>query len=522
MRPRHDELFRPGWNGDRHMNPWAFFLGELQPGSAGKPAATKTSVSAVIDTVGETRRRSGLDLKWTLVGRIVLMAMLCLIGGAALTVRHVAAEVDRRNDDVVEAVERQLMVQIIRITRGFDRADRFPDWESVLKFSLGAGQCIQLLGPVTEVRNASCVGSDERVSSPPAWFVTASHALFVGRSQTERRLVYRGESWGTIRATLDPTTIARTAWMELTRTLGLLVMTIGALCVLVYVVVDHALRPAAEVLAGVNRLSDGDLSSRLPSFRLRELQRIADVFNDLAQSLQATTSERAEFARRLVDAQERERRMIALELHDDIAQRLTALSCLATSISKTVRATAPEAAQESQELVALASGTMRALRETLAHLRPPELDDLGLIASLQALTACHARQGSSAFVFQWHGCFDDVPAEAAGHIYRIVQEALNNAARHAAAANVEVLLRGGPVSASRTGERARLIALSVTDDGVGLPPAASSGSSSGVGLVGMRERVVALGGAFSLAQRLEGGVELRVSFSVPLEPREQI
>jgi len=103
-----------------------------------------------------------------------------------------------------------------------------------------------------------------------------------------------------------------------------------------------------------------------------------------------------------------------------------------------------------------------------------------------------------------------------------VQEALNNAARHAAAANVEVLLRGGPVSASRTGERSRLIALSVTDDGVGLPPAASPGPSSGVGLVGMRERVVALGGAFSLAQRPEGGVKLRVSFSVPLEPREQI
>lgn len=59
-------------------------------------------------------------------------------------------------------------------------------------------------------------------------------------------------------------------------------------------------------------------------------------------------------------------------------------------------------------------------------------------------------------------------------------------------------------------------------DGVGLPPAASSGSSSGVGLVGMRERVVALGGAFSLAQRPGGGVELRVSFSVPLEQREQI
>lgn len=350
----------------------------------------------------------------------------------------------------------------------------------------------------------------------------AFRALFSDRSMAERRLIYRGESWGKIRATQDPTTVARNAWRELTRTLGLLVMTIGVLCVLVYVVVDHALRPTAEVLAGINRLSDGDLSCRLPSFRLRELQRIAEVFNALAQSLQATTSERAEFARKLVDAQERERRMIALELHDDIAQRLTALSYLATSIGQTVRTTAPEAARETQELVALASGTMRALRETLAHLRPPELDDLGLVASLQALAASQARQGSATVVFRPHGRFEDVPAEAAGHIYRIVQEALTNAARHAAADNVEIVLREGPETLSQTGERSRLIELSVTDDGVGLPPAAASGPLTGVGLVGMRERVVALDGTFGLAQRPEGGVELKASFSIRLETQEQI
>ena len=504
------------------MKPWAFFLSEFRPSLAGKAVATTKTVSAAIDTTGGRHRRGGLDLKWSLVRRIVLIAIICLMGGAALTVHYVAAEAGRQNEGTAEAVERQLMVQIIRITRGLDRADRFPDWESVLKFSLVAGQCIELLESSDAVRNASCVGRDERVLSPPDWFVDAFRALFSDRSLVERRLVYRGESWGKIRATLDPTTVARNAWIELTRTLGLLVMTIGVLCVLVYVVVDHALRPAAEVLTGINRLSDGDLSCRLPSFRLRELQRIAEVFNALAQSLQATTSERAEFARKLVDAQERERRLIALELHDDIAQRLTALSYLATSIGQTVRTTAPEAARDTQELVALASGTMRALRETLAHLRPPELDDLGLVASLQALAASQARQGSATVVFRPHGRFEDVPAEAAGHIYRIVQEALTNAARHAAAENVEIILREGPETLSQTGERSRSIELSVTDDGVGLPPAAAYGPLTGVGLVGMRERVVALDGTFILAQRPEGGVELKANFSIRLKTREQI
>ncbi|HVI27040.1 HAMP domain-containing sensor histidine kinase [Hansschlegelia sp.] len=499
------------------MNPWAIF-----PNQSGAGVAAQADPSAIpAREIAPPRRRSGVDLKWALVRRIVMVAALCLSGGAIVVLHNVAADARRQNEGAAEAVEKQLLVQVVRITRGLDRADRFPDWDSVLKFTLGSGQCVRLFDADENVRNSSCVGSDERAPNPPDWFVGIYRTLFFDRSLAERRLVHRSETWGVIRATIDPVTVARSAWAELTRTLGLWVMMIGALCILVYVVVDHALRPAAEILSGVNRLSDGDLSSRLPTFRLYELQRIAEVFNELARTLQTTTADRAEFARKLVDAQERERRMIALELHDDIAQRLTAVSCVAASISKTVRVAAPEASRESDELVALASGTMRALRETLAHLRPPELDDLGLIASLQGLVAGHERQakGRTRFAFQAHGRFEDVPAEAAGHIYRIVQEGLNNAARHAAARNVEVVLREKPDASSPAEERSRLIELTVTDDGVGLSPVTSPDPLAGAGLVGIRERVCALGGALRVDQRAEGGVELRASFSVHLDKR---
>lgn len=502
------------------MKPWANFLAGPQGGVTNSAeAAWSPAIPSIGDGTTTLRRRRPLDLKWALVRRIVIVALLCLLSAAVLALHHVGAEARRQNEAAAEAVERQLLVQVIRITRGFDRAERFPDWESVLKFSLGPGQCVQLLGALNEVRNASCVGSDERAPSPPGWFVDAYRALFFGSSSAERRLVHRGENWGVIRATLDPAAVAHTAWTELTRALGLWITMIAALCLLVYVVVDHALRPAAEILAGVNRLAAGDLSSRLPTFRLYELQRIAEVFNDLAGTLQATTSDREELARRLVDAQERERRMIAAELHDDIAQRLTALSCMASSIGKTVRATSPEVSREGEEFVALASDTMRSLRETLAHLRPPELDDLGLVASIQGLVACHERQaqGRTRFAFRPQGCFEDIPAEAAGHVYRIVQEGLTNAARHAAASTVEVMLNERPETPARGGLRSRLIELIVMDDGAGLRPAASPDPLAGAGLVGIRERIYALGGAFSVEQRVEGGVELRASFSVSLK-----
>jgi signal transduction histidine kinase len=465
--------------------------------------------------------RSGLDLKWALVRRILVVALLCATGGAGVALQDVALEAGRQNAEAASAVERHLSVQLIRISRGLDLAERFPDWEPVLKFTLRPGQCVQLLRPDGAVRNSNCAGVDERAPSPPEWFVAAYRALFFHHSVADSPLSYRSEPRGVVRATIDPGTVAERAWTDLSRMLGLWAMMIAPLCVLVYFVVDHALRPTAVILSGINRVADGDLAHRLPTFRLRELQRIAEVFNDLTQKLQSTTSERAELAHKLVDAQERERRIIARDLHDDVAQRLTALSYLAHSIRRGIGAAAPEASKDSDDLVAMASGTMKALRETLAHLRPPEIDDLGLVASLQELVAGHDRQaqGTTRFTFQAEGFFEDISAEASGHIYRIIQEGLNNAARHAAARTVEVTLQERRET-SAAEDSPRLIELWIADDGVGPCRETPRDPLSGVGLIGMRERVYALSGEFSAGARTGGGFELRASLPVRPETRE--
>jgi signal transduction histidine kinase len=159
---------------------------------------------------------------------------------------------------------------------------------------------------------------------------------------------------------------------------------------------------------------------------------------------------------------------------------------------------------------------MRSLRETLAHLRPPEIDDLGLILSLQVLVADHNRRSGGKTRFDLHaeGRFDDLPAETAAHVYRIIQEGLNNAARHANAQSVHVSM----VSSSDQ-RNLRHVELAVTDNGIAETPATSD--SSGVGLVGIRERVYALSGTFA-AQRLpSGGFELRVSFPVRRDLQEE-
>lgn len=457
-----------------------------------------------------SRHTDGLDLKWVLVRRILMVAVLCMTGGALLVLRDVGREATSQNEEAAATVARQLALQLTRIDAALDRADRFPDWEVIANYALHPGQCLQYVAKGSDKAYSNCQGIDVHGQVSPDWFVDA-YTIFPGPSVVERALQHKGKIQGTVIATMEASAIAGRAWLELSRLLGIAAVMILAMCLLVYVAIERSLRPTAEILSGLNRLADGDLVTRLPRFRMKELDRIAEVFNGLAQKLQATMHERSELARKLVNAQEQERRHIARELHDDVAQRLSAVNGLATSIKRACQHAAPSAARQSEELVTIASGTMRSLRETLTYLRPPEIDDLGLISSLQNMVEGHNRfaNGKTTFSLEANGGFDDLPAEMSAHVYRIVQEGLNNAARHANARNVSVLLE----NTFEGGTRLRRIDLAVIDDGQ-RSTAPTRDGPGGVGLVGIRERVYALCGTFAAGPRETNGFELRVSFPV--------
>jgi signal transduction histidine kinase len=141
---------------------------------------------------------------------------------------------------------------------------------------------------------------------------------------------------------------------------------------------------------------------------------------------------------------------------------------------------------------------METLRGTLFRLRPPDVEELGLVASLEGLVAgWNGRsRGGTRFAIRFDGAFETLPATISASLYRIVQEALTNAAKHAGATKVSLEL------AMRTEE----IALAIDDDGRSNDPAAKSG----MGLLGMRERVAALRGRLSFEAGPSGGTALRV------------
>jgi len=200
--------------------------------------------------------------------------------------------------------------------------------------------------------------------------------------------------------------------------------------------------------------------------------------------------------------QEEERRRLSRELHDEFGQSLTAVNANLWLIERQAPADAEALRHRAAETRRLVGRTLGAMRELSQLLRPVVLDTLGLVPSLETLLDAFGEHHQIAVSLTSDGLPERLPAEMETALYRITQEALTNAARHARAARVRVALTaiGGELR------------LEIEDDGVGLAARNGGKPPTGTGLVGIRERVRALGGQFVL----HGERGVRVEVRVPL------
>ena len=203
---------------------------------------------------------------------------------------------------------------------------------------------------------------------------------------------------------------------------------------------------------------------------------------------------------RLVSAQEEERRTISRELHDEVGQSLSALLMEAGNAAANVPADSAVVRRHVDSIKKLAEASVNVIRNMTLLLRPSLLDDFGLVPALE----WHAREVSKRTGLRVHVSASDsaseLPDELKTCIYRVVQEALHNCARHAQARSVKVVVEQEP----------RRLLLTVEDDGHGL----DAKRMRGLGLVGMEERVHHLGG--SLDVRSQPGSGTKVAVELPL------
>lgn len=282
--------------------------------------------------------------------------------------------------------------------------------------------------------------------------------------------------------------------------------------------VGRALKPFPVIAEGLARVQRGDLGFRLPALAGAEAAVIGEAFNDMVQAVEDKVAaerkardaetrleERRELGQLIEQRLEEERRLIAHELHDEFSQSVTAIRSFAVAIGTRTAHGDTEVAGTAKLIADEAARLYDAMHGLIPRLEPLTLDSLGLAETLENLVRdWQSRRPDVALSIEY-----DVTCTL-GHsvtltIYRIVQEGLINALRHARASCIAIGVRAD----------AERIVVSVADDGVGLP--AEWCGPGHFGLRGLAARVESLNGTFGVANRGPRGVLLTAE--IPLAQR---
>jgi two-component system sensor histidine kinase UhpB len=277
-----------------------------------------------------------------------------------------------------------------------------------------------------------------------------------------------------------------------------IVLAVGLIAILIVnlVMVRRSFAPLARLtrlMRSVDLLRPGQ---RVDVTGPQEVRDLASVFNEMLERLER---ERHESGWDALEAQETERKRVAQELHDEVGQALTALMLQIGRLAKTAPS---DLGDELAEAVETTRASLEDVRRIAKQLRPEALDDLGLVPALHDLAASFADRTGLRIRRQLPNTAPPIADQAELAVFRVAQESLTNAARHAETTRIDLTLER---------ERGRIV-LRVRDYGRGL-----DGTPPGTGIRGMRERALLIGGDFSIGAAPGGGTE--VTLAIPVVDR---
>lgn len=372
------------------------------------------------------------------------------------------------------------------------------------------GRVLAVLRPLGRIRANALVLSDaagrELYRSPgptykagraaPAWFATLLTPSLAAREITagDLRLVLTPDA---SRAVID-------TWDDLLAMAGWAGALLGLLFTATRLALDRALRPLAQVMDALDRTGRGRFDIRLPVFATPELARLSRAFNGMANRLRAAVDDNVrletahEVAEQMQARLQAERQSIARELHDELAQGITAVRALAGAIVQRAP-DVPALHIPAQSIVAVTGEMQDGVRNILQRLRPAST--AGLEESLNRLLAgWQARHPDIELSSRLAIDGRQVADEMALAVLRCIQEGLTNVVRHAAASRVTLTLL-------HTADGLRL---TLADNGRGRGAGPSGQPGCGLGLTGMSERIAALGGRLEFTVPPSGGFAIDV------------
>ena len=435
--------------------------------------------------------RPARSLRLRILAIVAAIDVACCLAAVAVTVFNAREATRVEIASSLEIAEPFVRETLLRMQRDVGRLRSMED----VKLGLTGVRHVRIMAFDAAGREVGAPETQRPADSgemqAPRWF----EALIA--PAPERRVIpvaINGEKAGEVVIHGEASDEVDEVWEDLV-SLAILFVTLNVIALAAFsVALGRVLAPLRELAAGLSDLERRRLDRRLPLPRSAELAVLAERFNALAGALAAERATNRRLSRRMVTLQDDERRQIAADLHDELGPCLFGLRANLASLERDVTAapagalpaTAPERLRAVTEISARLSDANRRL---LRRLRPIALGEAPLADVLAGLITDFERHHPERRFSLETADLEDGYGEAVDlTAYRCVQEGVTNALRHGRAQRIDV-----SVAPTRDDDGGPALLIRVSDDGEGL-----ASSTPGLGLIGLTERLQALGGRFSL------------------------
>jgi two-component system, NarL family, sensor histidine kinase UhpB len=439
--------------------------------------------------------------KLSLRARINLLLALVLTIGLAINIARLVLEAGPRVQAEDQSVIRLAREFVETIVAGLNEA---PDPDARLN---------QIVHDLSRLRHVSITRQDDAAGkvadragengdprSPPAWFVALVHPE---KTSVSVPISIHGKP-GALVITSHPDDEMAEIWDGIVTQLEVGSAIAIALFLITMLVVGRALAPLQALSQAMTKIEAGFYDARVQPGGAPELAAICTKLNHLAATLGDAVEDKRQLAERAVSLQDMERKEIARELHDEFGPYLFALRAHAGALMRLSDFHEPDAdalRKHGAAILEQVNALQQFNRRILEKLRPVGLAELGLREALGALLRLWGESHPDVTIdTSLSHSLDDAGETADLTIYRIVQESLTNVFRHAGATSVNVTIEPAEQPTGMHGSRG-CARVRISDNGRGIRP----DHKLGLGLTGMRERILALGGTLSIASD-NGGV----------------
>lgn len=350
---------------------------------------------------------------------------------------------------------------------------------------------------------------DEEDAEVPDWF---ADLVSVDRLEREIPVVEGGRTIGRVLVIGEASDEIAEVWEDMSD-LAMLALAVNlAILGALFLVLGKLLRPLQTLSAGLHELEEGRFEHRLPTPGVRELASIAERFNALGAALKAARDDNARLQERLIGVQDDERRLIAADLHDELGPCLFGIRANLDSVERLAARADADLGRRIAERTGTIAGILDRVqglnRRLLRRIRPMALDHVPLGEVLADLLAdFESHSPGRSFSLAIDGLAERYGDSIDITVYRCLQEAVTNALRHGEARRIAVELRE---EADGPGRRLRL---AVEDDGIGMAPQ----TAPGFGLIGIEERLRALGGTWRIVAAEPRGTRVEMEIPVPAD-----